>query len=264
MSGFWGAPTLVLALACLAAEGRAADFEIGPQDSHGSVSDSGTATTETMGIAPADVPVWLDAGDVPTAYLLKKYDLRTDFRLYEGGGILGKAYLGLFPRFFIGGAADMRDFLGPGPIEMTRDDAQVLARLALLLEDEAVPAVSIGWDGPAYDRGTAKGLYLAVSKEVPTSLCFVQFHGGLNSDNVSSFVATRDLRASAAVTTAFHNYGVFTGLDGILDPLGPRWAAGLEAYFSPITLGLEFRDIASMRPDTPMSRLLRVAWNGRF
>jgi hypothetical protein len=264
-----------VAALCLGATGRAADFEIGPQD-----AGSGVAAGKSQAAAPvqgqdaelgqappayaSELPVELDAGDVPTAYTLEKYDLRTDFRFYEGGGILGKAYLGLFPRFFLGGAADIRNFVGSGSLSVTRDDAQLLARFAILLEDRAVPALSIGWDGPSYDLEEAKGLYIVLSKRVPTRLCFVQFHGELNSDQVQNFLPSRDLRASAAATASIRNFGVFTNLDEVLDPLGPRWCAGLEAYFSPITLGLEFRDLASERPDTPASRLLRVTWNGRF
>jgi hypothetical protein len=147
---------------------------------------------------------------------------------------------------------------------MTRDDAQLLARFAVLEEDESIPALAIGWDGPAYDNEQAKGLYLSASKEIPTSVGFIQFHGGLNSAEVGNFVASRDLRASAAVTTAVYNYGLFTNLDDVLDPLGPRWCAGINGTFSPITLGLEFRDLASERPNTPVSRLLRVTWVGQF
>jgi hypothetical protein len=221
--------------------------------------------TPLVSLSTDETPVWLDAGDVPTAYTLDKYDLRTDLRFYDRGGILGKAYIGLFPRFFVGGAADLPQFVGSGPLQMTRDDAQVLARLALLTEDGAVPQLSAGWDGPSYDRSAAKGLYLVASKQAAVDPCVVQFHGGLNAGTqLESFNADHDLRGSGAMTVSFHNFGAFTSLDEILDPSGPRWSAGLQATFDPITLGLEFQDLASVRPDTPVSRLLRVAWNGRF
>jgi len=271
LSKFWVGTALFAAVLGLLAPAHGADFEIGPAGGGSSpaatspaVPGSGTGSSEVPGLPAADVPAWIDAGDVPTAYTLQRYEVRTDFRLYEGGGILGKAYLGLFPRFFIGGAADARDFVGSGPVQMNRDDAEVLARFELLKEDEDLPAVSIGWDGPSYDSVAERGLYLSASKEIPTAVGFVQFHGGVNSAQVGSFVASRDLRASAAVTTAIYNYGIFTNLDDALDPLGARWNAGLEGHFAPITLGLEFRDLASARADTPVSRLLRVTWIGRF
>lgn len=246
----------------------AADFEIGPTEGEPAARPAQpkhhAAEDDSVGIPPAEVPDFIQAGDVQTAYGLKKYELRTDLRFHDGGGILGKAYLGLFSRFFLGGAVELRNAIGTGDVHLYRDDAQLLARLLVLKEDEAIPALAIGWDGPAYERGTAKGLYVVLSKELATSFAFVQFHGGVNSANVEQFRADRDLRASFAVTTAVHNVGLFTEVDEVLDPIGSRWNAGFQVYFSPITLGLEFRDLASARPYTPVSRLLKVSWNGRF
>jgi hypothetical protein len=271
---------LALSVAC-----AAADFEIAPENGSGSVPHDATQpdvtpvpgtqvpvdpaparqSDDSFGLSPEDdTPVWLSAGDVPTAYLMPKYGLRTDFRFYDGGGILGQAYLGLFSRFFVGGAANVPDFVGSGHLTMTRDDAQVLARLALLTEDKGIPALSVGWDGPTYDRSIAKGLYVVASKQVAVDPCVVQFHGGVNAGTELETFNDHDLRASGAMTVSFRNYGAFTSIDEILNPVGPRWCAGLQASFDPITLGLEFQDLASVRPDTPVSRLLRVAWNGRF
>lgn len=217
-----------------------------------------------MGLPAPAVPVDLQAGDVPTAYSLRKYGLRTDFRFHSGGGILAKAQLGLFPRFMLGGGVVLRRFIGSGELDLRRDDAQLLARLQVLAEDEALPALALGWDGPAYEHGEAKGLYLALSKEIPTPLAFLQVHGGLNSAVVEEFVGTRDLRASFGLSTALRNLGLFTEIDEVLHPLGTRWNAGFSLTFEPITLGLEFRDLASLRPGVPVSRLLRVSWDGRF
>jgi hypothetical protein len=236
--------------------------------------DSGQGTTPVAqrptdpwaGDLTADsVPVWLDAGDVPTAYAMPKYALRTDFRFYRGGGILGKAYLGLFRRFFVGGAANVPDFVGAGPLRMTRDDAQVLARFEVLTESGGCPALALGWDGPAYFHTEAKGLYVAVSKQVVDARSWVlQLDGDLSGGTQPQNFTDHDLRAGAAMTLSFRNYGAFTNLDQMLDPGGPRWNAGIQATFSPITLGLEFQDMGSVRPDTPVSRLLRLTWNGSF
>ncbi|HTB22871.1 MAG TPA: hypothetical protein VK914_09210 [bacterium] len=267
----------------------AADFDMAPEDGGGAVSRSATPSADLSpvpgtqvppdqagqdqsdqdedkgSLGPAEVPVWLSAGDVPTAYTLPKYGLRTDVRFYDGGGVYGQAYLGLFSRFFVGGAANVPDFVGAGHIQMTRDDAQVLARLQVLAEDGGVPALSLGWDGPGYDRSANKGLYVSASKQVAADPCVVQFSGGLNAGpQLEAFAADRDLRASGAMTLSFRNVGAFTSLDEMLAPHGPRWCAGIQASFDPVTLGLEFQDLASVRPDTPVSRLLRVAWNGSF
>lgn len=251
---------------CLASL-RAADFEIGPQDGAGAAIGEDTEAPRpkaVRGLPAADVPTPLSAGDIPTAYGLRKYEMRADFGFYEGGGILGKAYLGLFPRFTLGGAANVRGFIGSSDLKMGRDDAQLLAKLMAIEEDESVPAIALGWDGPAYDRGEAKGLYLAVSKEVPTALGFIQLHAGLNSANVESFVGSRDLRANAGLTGAIKNFGFFTSVDEVLHPVAPRWGVGLQGHFAPITLALEWRDLASGRANLPSTRLLRVGWVGRF
>lgn len=246
----------------------AADFEIGPQEGgSGEASEPASASPSAPvkgGIPAADVPVPIEAGEVQTAYGLKKYELRTDFKFYEGGGILSRAWLGLFPQFFIGGAANVRSFIGSGELHMNRDDAQLLARLVVWPEDDAFPGLALGWDGPQWDRGEAKGLYLSVSKEVPTALGFVQVHGGLNSSVVETFVANRDLRASLALTGGVRNLGFFTEVDEALNSRGTRWNAGLSANFAPLSVSLEWRDMASGRERTPVSRLLRVAWQGRF
>ena len=247
----------------------AADLEIGPANAGVSETSSGPASGVTASrpvhmAVTSDYPVRIDAGDVPTAYGLEKYDLRVDLRFYDGGGILTKAYLGIFPRFFLGGAADLRAAIGSGALSMTRDDAQLLARLLLLLEDDDIPAVALGYDGPAYEHGPARGLYLAVSKEFPTSLAYVQVHGGLNSGQVDQFNVEHDLRGSLAVTTAIHNVGLFSELDEIMDPVGPRWNCGAEVNFDPIVVAVEVRDLGAIRPDTPVSRLLRLSYTGRF
>ena|GEM_PF-2008461 len=267
---------LVLAACCLNVSLLAADFDISPQNGSGSVphdatqfgdakQNQGTQSSALLWTAADDVPVWLDAGDVPTAYTLPKYDLRTDFRLYEGGGIMGKAYIGLFSRFFVGGAANLRQFVGPGHLTLGRDDAQIVARLALLTDNGICPALAVGWDGPSYDRSRAKGLYAALSKQLVGDPFLIEVHGGLNAGpDIGSFTPDRDLRADAAVTASFRNYGVFSSLDEMLDTEGPRWNAGLQATFAPITLALEFQDLASVRPDTPVSRVLRGSWNGSF
>ena len=147
---------------------------------------------------------------------------------------------------------------------MTRDDAQLLGRLVLLTEDESIPAVALGYDGPAYEHGTARGVYLSASKEVPTSLAYFQVHAGVNSGQVDTFKADRDLRASAALTTAIHDVGAFTEIDQVLDPIGPRWNAGLEFNFSPIVVALELRDLGGFRPGTPVSRMLRLSYTGQL
>ncbi len=261
----------LLALAA-AAPLVAADFEIGAQDR--SVSEAASPAPApapaarpslvSAGAITADYPVRLDAGDAPTAYGLAKYGLVTDLRFYDGGGILTKAYLGLHPRLFIGGAADVRGAVGSGPLAMSRDDYQLLARLVVIQEDESLPALALGYDGPAYEHGAFRGIYVAASKEFPTSLAYFQAHVAVNSGQVDTFRADRDLRGSAALTTAIRNVGAFTEVDELMDPVGPRWNCGLEINFSPIVVAVELRDLGGCRPGVPVSRLLRLSYTGQL
>jgi hypothetical protein len=256
----------------LALQGRAADFEIGSQDDaaplagdllpsrRGTLPSSGSATVGFPGVR---IPPQLELGDLPSAFMASKYALQTDLKFHAGGGILAKATLGIFRRFHIGGAVELRNFIGSGDMRFGRDDAQLLARLQVLEESNAWPALALGWDGPSYEFGELRGLYLAVSKRFATRLAIFALHGEVNSSRVESFVGSRDLRAGAGASAALGNTLLFTELDEGLNPSGPRWNAGLRATWEPITLGLEFRDLASLR-GFPASRLLRVSWLGRF
>lgn len=256
--------TLFLALFAQISALKAADFEIGPQDGAESHERGADRADADRGIPAAKLPLRLEVGDVPTAYALKKYGLRTDLKFHQGGGILAKAWLGLFERFMLGGAVEIRHFIGDGDVDIRRDDAQLLAKLLVLREDRELPALAIGWDGPAYESGEAKGLYVALSKEFSTALAFFQLHAGANSGQFERFKATRDLRAFLGLSTSVYNVSLFTEVDEVLNTAGSRWNAGLLVHFQPVSLGLEFRDLASLRPGVTVSRLLRVSWDGRF
>ena len=219
------------------------------------------------GSASATVPFsprLLDVGDIPTAYPLLKYELRTDIRFYEGGGVLSKIYLGIFPRFFMGGAMNVRNLIGRGSPEMNNDDAQVLARLLLIRESSAWPAVSLGWDGPAYHGGEERGLYLALSKEIRTVLGYFQLHGGINSSELEEFEAQEHLRGSVGLSFLVSAVTFFAEGDEFFHADGPRFNAGLRVHFEPISLGIEFRDIPPSRESVEAARILRINYTGLF
>src|SRR6185436_6285279 len=110
-------------------------------ESSGSGAAASSSRAEARGLPPAEVPTPIQAGDAPTAYGVRKYEMRVDFNFYEGGGILGKTYMGIFPQFMLGGAANVRGFIGSSDLKMSRDDAQLLARLVAIKEDESIPQV---------------------------------------------------------------------------------------------------------------------------
>ena len=185
----------------------------------------------------ASAPQILEAGDVPTAYAMLKYEMRADVRFYNGGGILSKVDLGIFPRFSIGGGLNVPGLIGNGPVNLTRDDAQLSARLLVFKEDESFPAVSLGWDGPEYDGGELRGLYLALSKEFKTPLGYFQAHGGLNSSVFDGFVGSRDMRGFAALTTTYQQVTAFFEGDEFINPAGPAPECGPEGFLRPYQLG---------------------------
>ena len=212
----------------------------------------------------SEVPQPIDAGDVPTAYSLLKYEMRADIRFYAGGGLLSKVNFGLFPRFSLGVALDVPGLIGAGPINLNRDDASILARFLLIKEDESFPALSLGWDGPDAAGGELRGLYLVASKEFRTPLGYAQAHGGINSSIFDGFVGSKDLRGFAALTTTFKQLTVFFEADELIKAGGPRLASGGRFYFEPISLGVEFRDLGATRANSVVSRVLRVSYDGLF
>jgi hypothetical protein len=241
-----------------------ATVRLGALEFESAAAGSGSTPSGSQA-AEASVPQPIDAGDVPTAYGLLKYEMRTDIRFYSDGGILTKVDLGIYPRFFIGGALNVPGLINAGPVTVTQDDASLLARFIVMKEDASYPSLALGWDGPAYDGGEKRGLYLVASKEFRTPLGFFQAHGGLNtSDFDSAWQASRDLRGFGALTSTFRQLTGFCEADEINDPGGPRYNAGARFYFDPISLGLEFRDIGATRAGTPSSRMLRVSYSGLF
>jgi hypothetical protein len=238
----------------------AADFDTGgsapAQDkpAHAGADNSGNAGG----------PQILQAGDVPTAYAMLKYEMRADIRFYEGGGVVSKVDLGIFPRFSIGGGLNVPNAIGSGNIPLDREDASLSARLLAFKEDESMPAISLGWDGPAYDRGELRGLYVALSKEFRSPMGYAQAHGGVNTSVFNSFVGSRDLRAFAALTATYQQVTAFVEGDEFINPAGPRLNSGFRVFFDPISLGLEFQDLGGLREGVRASRLLRVSYTGLF
>ena len=266
-----GISTLLAGLVLLASLPlAAADFELGNepepvQRPEPEPARKNVAQRWSQDRSSGQVPSLTSLGDVPSAYTLLKYELAGDLRFYEGGGIMAKAMIGIWPRFFFGGGVNVRNFVGAGDLSLGRDDATMLARLLVVREMPAFPAISLGWDGPAYAGGEMRGLYLVASKELSTALGYFQVHGGLNTNEFEAFVTEDDLRAFAAASTMVANVLLFAEFDELLHPDGARINTGVRLYFDPISLGLEFQDLGSTRSSsTRVSRMLRVSYTGLF
>lgn len=246
---------LLLGLLLAAFRLRALEFE-------GSDADKSAPKHQESG---ASVPLLIDAGDAPTAYGLLKYELRADIRFYPGGGILNKLYLGIFPRFFIGAGLNVPSLVSAGPVTLKREDASLMARLVAVTEDATWPAISLGYDGPAYAGGELRGLYLALSKEFGSPLGYFQLHGSASSSYFDNgWQPSRDLRGAAALTTTIKQVTLFFEADEFNSPAGPRLDGGGRVFFDPITLGIEFKDVGATRTGVQSSRMLRVSYTGLF
>jgi hypothetical protein len=266
--GFTLKPKLFMLLTILALApnlGADAEFDTGgTEKSETKTSVVRTPEASRDGASPAHVTQILEAGDVPTAYALLKYEVRSDVRFYGGGGILTKASLGLFSRFSIGGGLNVPSLIGSGNIDLHREDVQLLVRLMAFKEDERFPAIALGWDGPAYAGGALRGLYVVASKDIKAGPGSLQLHGGLNTPVFDNFAGNRDLRGFAAATTSYQMLTVFLEADDLFEPAGVRINAGGRVFFDPISLGVEFHDLGNVRNGSQVSRLLRVAYTGLF
>jgi hypothetical protein len=210
-----------------------------------------------------EFPALTEAGDVPTAYMLSKYELRGDLRMYEGGGVYPKISLGIFPWLSIGGGFSAGNVVGSGKPTMDSESAKASVKLKLLDDNQSWPGLAVGWDGPAYDTTPLRGLYATLSKEVATTLGWWQLHVGANT---WSDWRNPDLRNQgsgyAAITALFRGLALFGEYDNAFQPDGGYANAGFRYCFDPVILGLEFRDLGARHGES--SRLLRVAYSGQF
>ncbi len=222
------------------------------------------AALDSRGAAASEAPQTTEAGDVPTAYGYARHELRPDVRFYGGGGVLAKAHFGIYKWLSLGGGVSVPGLIGTGPLSLSRDHAQFSVKVVPMPESEKFPALALGWDGPAYAGGELRGLYAALSKEIKSPLGYFQVHAGANSAVLDGFQAGRDLRGFAAISTTFRQLTLFSEADELGNPLGPGWNAGGRFFFDPISLGVEFRDLAGLRQGWLVSRLLRVSYTGLF
>jgi hypothetical protein len=244
----------------------AADFEVANPSADSSEPASASANPIQRLSSPhaaAAFPVMTEAGDVPTAYMLNKYELRGDLRLYEGGGVFPKVSLGIFPWLSIGGGFSAGNVIGSGNPQMDADSAKASFKLKLLDDRQGWPGLAVGWDGPAYDTTQLRGFYATLSKEVGTSVGWWQLHAGANTWSSLKAIDLRDQGSGyAAITAIFQSLAVFGEYDDAFQPQGGFCNAGFRYYFDPVILGLEFRDLGARHGEP--SRLLRVGYSGQF
>ncbi|MFQ5709273.1 MAG: hypothetical protein ACE5HO_17590 [bacterium] len=125
--------------------------------------------------------------DVPTAATLDRGSFDINLRMFANGGLLGAVAVGITPRFMFGLSYGGENVIGAGDVNWNPAPG-IQARVRLLDESFATPAVTIGFDSQgygAYDdalnryRIKSKGFFVALSKNYPF-LFNLGLHGGLN------------------------------------------------------------------------------------
>ena len=125
--------------------------------------------------------------DVPTAGMIPHRSAIFDLDYYQNGGLLWGATFGLFNRVYLGASFGGTNMIGSDP-PVWNKSVGVQARLRLIEESIALPAVAIGFDSQgkeafidSLDRYAIKslGLYAVGSKNY-SMLGYLSIHGGMN------------------------------------------------------------------------------------
>ncbi len=125
--------------------------------------------------------------DLPTAGMLDRGSYAIDLRMFGNGGLLSRVSVGITPRFMFGISYGGENIIGEGDINWN-DQPGIEARLRLLDENFALPAITIGFDsqgyGPYDDQlnryaNKSRGVFAVASKNYAV-LLNLGLHAGLN------------------------------------------------------------------------------------
>ncbi len=200
--------------------------------------------------------------DVPTANTLMKGELRGDFKFYPGGGILSRIYVGIFDRLMIGGAERVDNIIGHGNISL--NIPWFLGKVRLTDDDGAIPAISIGYEGEGYYKAPAKGVFVAITKEIALGPIFAQLTGTVyNNNQFRQFGQDIDVGAGIefAITKEFVIGAEFDGVFGAGDHRNANAVIGY--FFDPIEIdvGMNF---GLWNNELYFSRILKIVYVAYF
>ena len=202
--------------------------------------------------------------DVPTANTLLKGELRFDFKFSPGGGILSRVYVGVFDRLYIGAAFNVNNVIGSGNV-----DPQIpnfTGKIRITDDEGAVPAISLGYEGEGYEgegftNQNAKGIFLAVTKEINAGI-IMQATGAVYTDNFVKFGNDIGLGAGLA-------FGITRELraclefDGMPSAARGRLNFGLGYFFDPIEIDMGFK-FGFGAGEPAQARILKVVYISYF
>ena len=125
--------------------------------------------------------------DLPTAGTLERGSFAINLRMFSNGGLLGGVTVGLTPRFMFGISYGGENLIGEGSVNWNPDPG-IQARLRLIDENFAMPAVTIGFNSQGYGaynstfnryKTKSRGLFAVASKNY-AFIYNLGLHGGIN------------------------------------------------------------------------------------
>ena len=119
--------------------------------------------------------------NIHTAYTPLRGDLATDFRIYDGGGVMAKIKLGIIDWLTFGLSLSVDGLIGSNTCVIVPGNPGVIAKIRVLDEmtTKNWPTISLGYDNSKYAGIMGKGFYAVVSKEFPMGKMFQHGHGGI-------------------------------------------------------------------------------------
>lgn len=199
--------------------------------------------------------------DLPTANTLIKAEWRCDIKLYPGGGILTRLYIGIFDKLMIGGAFNIVNLIGTGEVEYVLPP-KFLGKIRLTDDEGVMPAISIGYEGQGYLDIPAKGAFSSLTKEINLSVVFIQLTGTIYSNEFSDL--GRNVDAGAGIAFAITKDFVICGeYDGFLGENPGHINFGIGYFFNPIQIDIGLKYGLGEKNIT-IARILKIVYISYF
>ncbi|MEI7640270.1 MAG: hypothetical protein WCJ46_02005 [bacterium] len=193
--------------------------------------------------------------DVPTANTLLKTEIRYEAKFYAGGCILNKFYIGIFDRFMLGTAINVTNLIGSSNLNVLLP-LKVAGKFRITDDVDAIPAIALGYEGEGYLTTGAKGVYLAVTKEIPLGGIYIQLTGNVYTNEFTKF-GTK-INTAAGVGFALTKEFLITGeFDGITGNNYGRINFGIGYFFDPVQIEIGIK-YGIGKKDPGLSRILNI------
>jgi hypothetical protein len=199
--------------------------------------------------------------DLPTANTLIKAELRCDIKLYPGGGILTRLYIGIFDKLMIGGAFNIVNLIGTGEVTYILPP-KFLGKIRLTDDEGVMPAIALGYEGQGYLDVPAKGAFVSITKEISLGIIFVQLTGTIYSNEF--YDISRNIDAGAGVAFAITKDFIICGeYDGFLGDNPGHINLGIGYFFNPIQIDIGFK-YGIGDDNITVARILKIVYISYF